>query len=179
MRKTFLLVPLLALGLAACGQSDKTAAPADAASSAAAPVAAPTPFATVSAEDGAKVAHERHDGFEAMGKAMKAVGDGLKSGHVDMAVVKASAAKIKETAPKIAGWFPVGSGVAVAPKSAALPAIWEKPGEFQQAAAKLVDQAGKFDAMAQAGDPAAVGAAMKELGGACKGCHDQFKKKDD
>lgn len=178
MRKTFLLTPLLALGLAACGQSDKAAAPADTTSTAAA-APAPTPFATVNAEDGAKVAKERHEGFEAIGKAMKAVGDGLKSGKVDMEVVKASAAKINELAPKVATWFPVGSGVEVAPKSLALPAIWEKPGDFQQAASKLVDQAGKFNTMAQAGDPAAVGPAMKELGGACKGCHDQFKKKDE
>ena len=182
MRKSLILLPILALSLAGCGQSTdaaKDAAASDGASTAAAPVAAPTPFATVSAEDGAKVAKERHEGFEGIGKAMKGIGDELKKPAPSIDTIKANAAKINEAAPKVATWFPVGSGVEVAPKSDALPAIWEKPAEFQQAAAKLVDEAGKFNALAQAGDVAAVGGGMKALGGSCKGCHDQFKKKDD
>lgn len=183
MRKSLILLPIFALTLAGCGQSTDaakdaaSAAASDGASTAAA--AAPTPFATVSAEDGAKVAHERHEGFEGIGKAMKGIGDELKKPAPAIDAIKAHAAKIHEAAPKVATWFPVGSGVEVAPKSDALPAIWEKPAEFQQAAAKFADEAGKFNALAQAGDLAAVGGGMKALGGTCKGCHDQFKKKDD
>jgi cytochrome c556 len=181
MRKSLFLVPLLALGLAACGQSGDAAkdAATAAASDAATPAAAPTPFATVSAADGAKVAGERHEGFEAIGKAMKGIGDQLKASTPNVDTIKANAAKINEAAPKVATWFPVGSGVDVAPKSLAQPAIWEKPGEFQQAAAKFVTEAGAFNTLAQAGDVAAIGGGMKALGGTCKGCHDQFKKKDE
>lgn len=171
------LIPLLALGLAACGQSsDATKDAAPAASSS----VAPAPVASVNAEDGAKIAHERHEGFEGIGKAMKAIGDELKKGPgASVDTIKASAAKINEAAPKVATWFPAGSGVEVAPKSLALPAIWEKPADFQAAAQKLVDEAGKFNTLAQAGDLAAIGGGMKALGGACKDCHEQFKKRDE
>ena len=178
MRLSLALVPLIALGLAACGQSSD--APKDAAASEAASAAAPAPLASLSAEDGAKIAHERHESFEAIGKAMKAMGDELKKGEgASIDTIKASAAKINDSAPKIAGWFPPGSGVAVAPKSDALPAIWEKPAEFQTAVQKFVDEAAKFNTLAQAGDLATIGGGMKALGGTCKGCHDQFKKDDE
>lgn len=183
MRKSLIILPsiALALTLAGCGKSadaPKEAGASDAATTAAA-APAPTPFSTVPAEEGAKVAKARHEGFEGIGKAMKGIGDELKKPAPSIDTIKANAAKINEAAPKVVTWFPVGSGVEVAPKSDALPAIWEKPAEFQQAAAKLVDEAGKFNALAQAGDLAAIGGGMKALGGSCKGCHDQFKKKDD
>lgn len=170
-----LAASLLALSLAACKPAEK-APEAAATTAAAAPVA---PIATVSAEEGAKVAHARHEGFESMGKAMKAMSDTLKSGNPDIAVIRASAAKINEMAPKVATWFPAGSGPDVAPKSEALPAIWEKPAEFQQAAARLVDEAGKFDKLVNEKGVAEAGAGMKALDGACKGCHEQFRKEDD
>lgn len=180
MRKSFVLIPLLALGLAACGQSSdagkEAAAPASEAASGA---AAPAALASVSAEEGAKIAKARHEGFEAIGKAMKGVGDELKKPAPAIATIQASAAKIHELAPTVASWFPAGSGVEVAPKSEALPAIWERPAEFQQANSKFVDEAAKFNTVALAGDVAAVGPAMKALGGTCKGCHENFRKKDD
>ena len=183
MRLKFALVPFIALGLAACGQSADSAKEGDtaavdaAASDSAAP--APAALASVSAEEGAKIAYDRHEGFEGIGKAMKAVGDELKKGTPNVDTIKASAAKINETAPKIASWFPPGSGVEVYPKSEALPAVWEKPAEFQAAVAKFVAEAGTFNTTAQAGDLAAIGAGMKALGGTCKGCHDEFRKKDE
>lgn len=60
--------------------------------------------------------------------------------------------------------------------SEALPAVWEKPDDF----------AAKFDDLSKvaADAPAAVaggvenlGAEMAKLGGACKACHDDFRKK--
>lgn len=178
MRITFALLPLLALGLAACGES-KAPAPEAAAPSEAASAAAPAPVATVTPEEGAKIAKARHDGFEAIGKAMKGIGDELKKSPPNVDSIKGNAAKIAEAAPKVKDWFPVGSGPDVAPKSEALPAIWEKPAEFQAAHEKFAAAAVAFNTTAQGGDLAAIGAGMKELGGTCKGCHDQFKKKDD
>lgn len=178
MRLPHALLPLIALGLAACGQSGEeakdTPAPSEAASA-----AAPAPVTTVSAEEGAKIAKARHDGFEAIGKAMKGIGDELKKSPPNVDSIKGNAAKIAEAAPKVKDWFPAGSGPDVAPKSEALPAIWEKPAEFQAAYEKFAAAAVAFNTTAQAGDVAAIGAGMKELGGTCKGCHDQFKKKDD
>ena len=174
MRKSLALVSLLSLALAACGGSKDAPPPAAEASS-----AAPAPVATVSAEEGTKIAHDRHEGFEGIGKAMKAVGDELKKPAPNVDAIKAAAAKLAEAAPKARDWFPAGSGVEVAPKSDALPAIWEKPTEFSAAMDKFVAEAATFNTTAQGGDLAAIGGGMKALGGTCKGCHDQFKKKDD
>ena len=133
--------------------------------------AAATPVATVSPEEGAKVAAARHEGFEAIGKAMKSVGDELKKPTPNVDTIKAMAGELPT-------WFPAGSGVEVAPKSEALAVIWEKPAEFQQATQKFVTEAATFNTAAQGGDVAAIGAGMKALGGTCKGCHEQFRKED-
>jgi cytochrome c556 len=44
---------------------------------------------------------------------------------------------------------------------------------------KLVEEAGKFAALANAGDMASIGGGVRGLGGACKGCHDKFRVKED
>ncbi len=150
MRLLTALVPVLALGLAACsGQPD-------------------TP--------GGRAANARHENFEAMGDAFKKAGDTMKSQSPDIAVVRAAATTINGFAPKVETWFPKGSAPADGVKTEALDAIWSKPEEFKAANAKLVEQAAAFATAAQGGDLAAVGAAMKGLGGACKGCHEKFRE---
>ena len=69
--------------------------------------------------------------------------------------------------------FPAGSGEG---KTKALPAIWEKPEAFAKAMDDFVLKADAFAAAAKADDRKAYAAAAKELGGSCKGCHDDFKK---
>jgi cytochrome c556 len=62
-------------------------------------------------------------------------------------------------------------------KSAALPAIWEKPGEFKQAAERLENETAKLAAVSKSGDEAAVKAQIGAVGKACGGCHDNFREK--
>ena len=63
-------------------------------------------------------------------------------------------------------------------KSAALPVIWEKWGEFEQAAQKFQEESAKFAEVAQGGDLAAIGAALGTLGKqGCGGCHQTFREK--
>jgi len=69
--------------------------------------------------------------------------------------------------------FPEGSGNG---KTEALPAIWEKPDEFKQALQKFVDGANDLAAAADSGDKAQMGAAVQNLGKACKNCHDNFRE---
>ncbi len=151
MRLWLAATPLLALGLAACGNPD-------------------TP--------GGRIADQRHENFEEIGAAFKVVADQLKEAAPDKAAVQAAAGTINTFAPQVANWFPAGSSPADGIKTDALPALWEKPDEFKAAAAKFVEEAAKFNALAQAGDMAAVGAGMQALGGACKGCHDKFREKE-
>jgi cytochrome c556 len=67
--------------------------------------------------------------------------------------------------------FPEGSG-----KTRALPAIWEKPDAFKKAYEAYQTAAANLAKTAET-DPKAVPAAVGALGKACKGCHDDFRKK--
>ncbi len=72
--------------------------------------------------------------------------------------------------------FPEGSAV---DESEALPVIWEQPEEF----AKAVDEAERataaFRDTVASGDDEAIRSAFREVGMACRGCHDQFRRDDD
>lgn len=61
-------------------------------------------------------------------------------------------------------------------KTRALPAIFEKPDEFKQAAERFQAAAAKMAAV-EKGNEAAFLAAAKELGKTCGGCHREFRSK--
>ncbi|RJL18025.1 c-type cytochrome [Paracoccus siganidrum] len=59
--------------------------------------------------------------------------------------------------------------------SGALPAIWDNPEDFGAKFAALGDAvAGSTDAVR--GGQGNVGAALQQIGGACKDCHDDYRK---
>ena len=62
-------------------------------------------------------------------------------------------------------------------KTDALPAIWEQPQKFQQALAAFQTAAADL-AKAADGEPRDLAAPVSALAKACKGCHDDFRKKD-
>ncbi len=70
--------------------------------------------------------------------------------------------------------FPKGSDMG---KTSALPAIWEKPGDFAKAVAAFETASADFAMAAKGGDMGAVGAALGKLGTACGGCHKPFRMK--
>ena len=63
-------------------------------------------------------------------------------------------------------------------KSAALPAIWEKPGEFKQAAERFENEAAKLAQVSKSGDEGAVKAQIGATAKACGGCHENFRQKN-
>jgi cytochrome c556 len=62
-------------------------------------------------------------------------------------------------------------------KSAALPAVWEKSGEFKQAQERLQSEVAKLVEVSRSGDEAAVKAQIGATGKACGGCHENFRQK--
>jgi cytochrome c556 len=58
----------------------------------------------------------------------------------------------------------------------AKPEIWSKNGDFKAAGKKAGEAVGKLVEAANGSDRAAVLAAFKGVGEACKGCHDNFRK---
>lgn len=159
-----LVAAALASVLAACsgeGASDT------AASGAAAP-----------AGDVPPVLKERHDNFEGIGDAFKAVRGELEKDAPDFALIAAKAGDINTRAKLIETHFPAGTSVDDGYDTEALASIWQKPEEFKAAGQKLIDESAKLMAVAGGGDKAATGAQAMVMGGACKGCHDQFRLDD-
>ena len=63
-------------------------------------------------------------------------------------------------------------------KSAAMPVIWEKWGEFEQAAQKFEEESAKLAEVAQGGDMSALTQQVGSFGkNACGGCHETFREK--
>jgi cytochrome c556 len=120
----------------------------------------------------------RQAGMKSVGAAFKGIRDQM-AGTPDAAAVKRHAAVLAGHAPKIVGWFGPGTATAPGVKTAALPAIWTRNTDFRKAAAAFDGEARKTLALANAGDMAGVGGQVRALGGTCKGCHDDFKAKDD
>jgi cytochrome c556 len=71
--------------------------------------------------------------------------------------------------------FPVGSDKGT---TRAKPGIWENKADFKDKFADLQAAALVLKAATASGDKAAVGQALKQTGGACKACHDEYKNKD-
>lgn len=80
------------------------------------------------------------------------------------------------TASELEQVFPEGSNVG---DSEALPAIWDDSQAFAEAVAQLKEATAAFAEVAASGDEAATGSAFRDVGQACKGCHDRFRKDDD
>ncbi|WP_373085363.1 cytochrome c [Sneathiella sp.] len=81
-------------------------------------------------------------------------------------------AAIAADLPKL---FPEGSGVEA---SRSKPEIWEEKykADFQKDIEDLQAASNQLVAAVQSGDKAEIGAALKMTGGACGGCHKQFRK---
>lgn len=86
------------------------------------------------------------------------------------------AKSLARTAAELGHVFPAGSDVG---DSEALPTIWERPEEFTEVVAEAERAAAALAEAASSGDRQAVGAALREVGAACRGCHDDFRKDDD
>lgn len=125
-----------------------------------------------------RIAYERHENFERIGDAFKAITDELKKDSFDIAVIRNGAETINGFAPKVATWFPKGSGPEDGIRTDALQTIWTKPEQFQQAANRFVDEAARFKALTETGDRAALQKGAGDLGASCKNCHDTFREKD-
>ena len=78
-------------------------------------------------------------------------------------------------AAELARIFPAGSNVG---ESEALPAIWEDAEGFAEAVASMQTAADAFVEAAQSGDAAAIGAAFRNVGMGCRGCHDNYRVQD-
>jgi cytochrome c556 len=59
----------------------------------------------------------------------------------------------------------------------ALPEVWSQGDKFKAAAQKMQDAVGKLAVAAKTGNQDQIKAAFGDAGQSCKGCHDDFRKK--
>ena len=121
-----------------------------------------------------EVQKARHHHYEELGDAFKAVRDNSRGDTSDWAALEKAANTINAASVDQQKWFPKGSGPESG-KTRALPEVWSKPDEFTAAQKMLSDRAPKLLAAVNAKDAAGLQAAFKDLGGACKNCHDTFR----
>jgi cytochrome c556 len=120
-----------------------------------------------------EIQKERHEHFEALGDAFKAVRDNTK-GSPDFVALEKSLAVIEKSAKDLGTWFPKGTGPE-AGKTRALPEVWSKPAEFSAAQKLFAEKVAPLAAAIKAKNADGVGAAFKDVGGACKNCHETFR----
>ncbi len=83
------------------------------------------------------------------------------------------AASLENSARIIPALFPEGSDQG---DTDADPKIWSDRAGFEKAAQRLEAASQELLAAAQSGDMRAVGKAVGQVGGSCKGCHDTYRK---
>jgi cytochrome c556 len=165
MKNILVAATVVSLVLVACkNQSEPPAPPAN--------QSAATGAAAANAADSIRA---RQSHYKEIGKAMKGISAELKADSPSVPTIQTHAARLKEFAPQIEGWFPQGSGSEAGLKTRAKQEIWSDPEGFRRAAQTFVAAAGSFHGVAQGGDVQAIRAAVPDLGASCKGCHDKFR----
>lgn len=62
-------------------------------------------------------------------------------------------------------------------KTRALPAVYDKSGEFKQAAERMQSEIEKLQSVAKGGDETSIKSQIGAVGKSCAGCHDNFREK--
>ena len=124
--------------------------------------------ATVVASEGA-IDYRQHT-MAAVGGHMSAVVDIIQQKVPHTSHLQTHANALADLAAIAHTLFPEGSE-----GGDALPAIWEEAGDFEAKVEAFREAANGFKAAAAGGDPAAAGMALRDLGQACKGCHDDYR----
>lgn len=120
------------------------------------------------------VVEQRQSLMKEMGAQTRPIGAMLRGQEAfDLAKVQAGLKVFAENADKSKALFPEGSKDA--PKTDALPTIWQNKAKFESIAAKLHQDA--QTAMANIKDEASFKAEMPKVLQNCGACHNDFRKK--
>ena len=152
---------------APAGNSAETESSANSSTNVAAPGAPPT--------DVAAFMHDRHERYEDLGKAMKAIGREMKGGSPSIDTIRRNADHIARFSTEAPALFPRGTGPETGNRTRAKAEIWSDPETFRQRMTAFQAAAARFNQAAQSGDLAAIRAAVPRLSEACKNCHDRFR----
>ena len=122
---------------------------------------------------------ERRDAMKGNGAAMKAINETLEKGG-SAADLAPHAAKINDTAMKLASLFPAGSDQPQGKdpgQTMAKPDIWQNPNDFAAKVKAFQEEAAMFQTAVAGGDLGVIKAEFEKLGGACGDCHKSYRAK--
>ena len=121
------------------------------------------------------IVKQRMDSMDAMGKAMKTVGEMLKgTAQFDATAIVEAMRSVSVHADEIPGMFPEGS---LSDPSEAREEIWSNWDRFTTLAEGLSTTAARLADIAKDGDRKAVAGAFNAVGKTCSGCHEGFRLK--
>ncbi len=112
--------------------------------------------------------------MENMGDNAKELNDKLKAGNVAAAKLNAHAIALHAT--RIPDLFPAGS---LSGKSRAREEIWQQWDDFVKISQILRDEAMRLGVAVANGNAEAANAQARKVFGACKSCHDKFRKPEE
>ncbi len=118
----------------------------------------------------------RRGAFNVMGNHFARIG-AMANGRVpfDAAAVQVNADIVQSMARlPFAGFIDGSNSVG---NTNALPEVWSQGDKFKAAGQKMQDAVAKLNAAAKTGNPDQIKAAFGDTGQTCKGCHDDFRKK--
>jgi cytochrome c556 len=124
------------------------------------------------------LAAEAEDLIKYRKSVMKAIGGhmgaiaAIVQGKVDVNHLRGHAIGLNAASKGVRDIFPAESADG---ETEARMEIWQNPDEFKQAVMQFETAADGF--LGAVDNGADVGAALKELGGSCKNCHDNFRQK--
>ncbi len=140
--------------------------------------AAATAQGTASAADPADVIEYRQAVFQVAKNNFGPIADMLKGDiEYDQATVEKNAAVVQMMSTLVGDLFPEGTDPASG-ETDALQDIWENPDDFADKVAKFEETSVELVAAADSGDKRQLAAAVKDVGGSCKACHDDFRRDD-
>jgi cytochrome c556 len=115
----------------------------------------------------------RQAAFRLMGNQFGRINAQLKSGKPDLQAIQSSAELVQTLSVLPFEAFVPGTDKG---GTEAKPEIWKEPGKFKAAAEKMQAEAAKLATVAKGGDAKAIQTQFGAVGGACKACHDNFKR---
>lgn len=118
----------------------------------------------------------RHHLMEVIGTNMSAIGDILKNKMPLTDNLAVHAKGLHGASSLVVSAF---EAKALSESSESLPVIWEQWDDFVAAAQATEEAAANLAAVAESGDVAAIGAAVRGVGRTCGACHRTFRKQDD
>ena len=121
------------------------------------------------------IVKERMQLMKSYGRSMKSINAAIRNQSAESnSIIKTEATKMVKTSGKLLNLFPIGSGGGV---SEASPRIWDKPGEFVKMINTFTQALRELAEASNLNSQALQIESFRRVGGACKGCHQDFREK--